>query len=306
MKKTVIIILAILPIFLVITISFAARLLALYEYIDVEGVQFVNESNKEYEKGFIFTLNVGEEKQTKVKVLPDLANNKNVKYSSDNTEVCTVNNDGVLTGIKFGNATITVETEEGGKTASLNVKVTQKSVSSVSLPHEEVTLTVGDSVSLKATVEPYSATNKNVEYSSSDLSVASVDANGNVVALKAGEAIISVVTKDGGYTDSCKVICKEGKAALSFNIPDGDEFTQSGAGYIVKINEINLLDYLEIDEERVIIEEVKFIIQSGSKSATLDGDKLSITGKGVITILAYVGEYDDPTYKTELKLMVQS
>ena len=304
MKKTVIIILAILPIFLVITISFAARFLALYEYIDVEKVQFVNENNKEYEKNFIFTLNVGEEKQTRVRVLPDLANNKNVSYFSENNDICTVNELGVVTGVAFGTANIIVKTEEGGKTAMLLVKVTQKSVSGVSLPQDEVSLTVGDSLSLKATVEPYSATNKNVEYMSSDITIATVDANGKITAVKEGEAIITVRTRDGGYTDTCKVICLPGVKALDFVFPDNGDFIAGSGGYILNITEFNLLDYLVVDEARVDINDVKFDIQFGDKKATLSQDRLTITGKGIIIILAYVGELENPIYQVELKLMI--
>ena len=84
------------------------------------------------------------------------------------------------------------------------------SVESVSLDANELTLDVGDSDDLVATVSPEDATNKNVSWSSSDAEVASV-ANGLVTGLKVGEAIITVTTEDGNKTATCNVTVEEGE-----------------------------------------------------------------------------------------------
>ena len=57
MKKTVIIILALLPIILVISISFAAKILSIYQHISVEKVSFIDEFNVDVEKDYIFSIN---------------------------------------------------------------------------------------------------------------------------------------------------------------------------------------------------------------------------------------------------------
>ena len=305
MKKTVIIILAILPIFLVITISFAGRILSLYQHISVEKVMFVDENTKEYEKGFVFVINIGEEKQTFVRVLPDLASNKKVTYTSDNEEVCSVNSEGKVKGISFGTATISVKTEEGSKKAMLFVNVTQDRVSGITLSHSQIELVVGSEIPLKIDIEPASATNKNVEYYSSDLTVADVDANGRVRALKEGQAIITVRTKDGGYTASCRVICKAGVPAISFNLPENENIIKIGDGYEIKLKEINLLNYLEIDEKKIKIESVILEIQFGN-NVTLSNGVLTIEeGKArIVTIVAYVGDKENPTYQTTIMLKI--
>lgn len=75
----------------------------------------------------------------------------------------------------------------------------------VSLNTETLSLMTGDSETLVANVEPADATNKAVTWESSDTSVATVDENGKVTAVKKGEATITVRTADGGFTDTCTV-----------------------------------------------------------------------------------------------------
>ena len=78
-------------------------------------------------------------------------------------------------------------------------------VTGVSLSQSELTLNVNESVTLTATVSPENATNKNVSWSSSDETVATVDTNGVVKALKEGTATITVKTEDGEKTATCSV-----------------------------------------------------------------------------------------------------
>lgn len=82
-------------------------------------------------------------------------------------------------------------------------------VTGVSLSKTELTLAVRAEVTLEATVSPAEATNKEVTWMSDKLEVASVE-NGKVTAKKEGEATVTVTTKDGGKTASCKVTVQEG------------------------------------------------------------------------------------------------
>ena len=303
MKKTIIIILAILPIFLVVMISFAAKIVSLYQHIGVESVTFVNEDNDKYDKDFVLKINIGEKKQTYIEIIPEYATNKKVVYSSTDETVCSIDENGVIEGIKFGTSIIMVKSEDGGKYAILIVKVTQDYVESVSFPYDSIEINVGETQKLEAKLEPYVAINKNVTYESSNTSVATIDENGLLMAVSEGETTITVTTEDGGFTDTCVVIVKNGIPALSFDFSTSSDFTETPNGYIVNITEINLLKYLQIDEKRVILSDVRLRIKSGSSIAQLTDGNLVITGKGIITIVAYVGEQDSPTYQTELRLM---
>lgn len=91
------------------------------------------------------------------------------------------------------------------------------SPSSISLNKNTLDLLVGQTDSLIATVLPADATNKNVIWTSSDNSIASVDTNGVVTGVKVGTAVITATTVDGGLTATCVVNVSEvsiGRAVL--------------------------------------------------------------------------------------------
>ena len=82
-------------------------------------------------------------------------------------------------------------------------------VTGVTLNTGAATLTVGQRTLLLATVTPENATNQNVDWTSSNSAVATVDSNGTVKAVAAGKAVITVTTDDGGKTATCTVTVTE-------------------------------------------------------------------------------------------------
>ena len=156
------------------------------------------------------TLTEGETETLTATVRPDNADNLKVTWSSDKTEVATVDGAGRVTAVKAGEATVTVTTEDGGKTATCRVTVKAKAVNvtEVTLDKTELTLTEGETETLTATVKPDNADNKKVTWSSDKTEVATVGGDGRVTAVKAGEATVTVTTEDGGKTATCKVTVK--------------------------------------------------------------------------------------------------
>ncbi|MDE5581590.1 MAG: leucine-rich repeat protein [Treponemataceae bacterium] len=133
-------------------------------------------------------------------VKPDDADDKTVTWSSSDASVATVDNDGTVTAVKVGTATITATTWDGGKTATCKVTVNPMPVDSITLNPTTLTLTRGETGKLTATVTP---DNKTVTWSSSDASVATVDNDGTVTAVKVGTATITA--QAGGKTATCAV-----------------------------------------------------------------------------------------------------
>ena len=151
------------------------------------------------------SLKIGETYSLIATVLPESAANKKVSWSSSNKSVATVDETGKVTATGVGSAKITVTTEDGGKTASCSVSVSSIPVTGVSLNKASLSLTIGGTEQLIATVAPTNATNKNVTWSSSNSNVATVDSNGNVSAIKVGTAIITATTEEGGKKATCSV-----------------------------------------------------------------------------------------------------
>jgi len=139
-------------------------------------------------------------------VIPADAPNKNFSWKSDNEAIAKVEN-GVVTAVSKGETIIRVTTEEGNKTDECKVIVKEESdpvaVTGVKLAYNDLTLKIGKSFTLVATIEPANATNKAVTWSSSNSTVASVTNMGVVQAKAAGTADITVTTADGGHTATC-------------------------------------------------------------------------------------------------------
>ena len=115
-------------------------------------------------------------------------------------------------------------------------------VSGVTLDKATVTLVAQETVTLKATVAPTNATNKTVSWSSDKPDIASVDATGKVTAKKAGEAVITVKSEDGGKTASCKVTVSLTEYAITYHLDGGSNHADNPAKYTVETETITLKD----------------------------------------------------------------
>lgn len=151
------------------------------------------------------TMTEGDTQTLIATVAPSNATDKSVTWSSSNTSVATVSSSGVVTAKAAGTATITVTTNDGGKKATCSVTVAPVAVTGVTLNKSSLSLYQNDSETLVATVLPSNASNKNVSWSTSNSSVATVTTNGQVTAISSGTATITVTTADGGKTASCEV-----------------------------------------------------------------------------------------------------
>ena len=162
------------------------------------------------------TIAVGESISLVANVTPANASNRAVTWTSSNTNIATVY-DGVVTGISRGTATITATTQDQNKTASCEVTVTQW-VTGISLDKTSITLNEGQEQTLIPTVNPSSAADKSLNWTSSNTSVATVNAEGKVTAVSKGTATIKAEAKDGSGTyASCSVTVKRIVSSIQLN-----------------------------------------------------------------------------------------
>ncbi len=141
-----------------------------------------------------------------LEINPNNATDKSVTWTSSNTGVASVNSSGVVAAHNNGEATITVTTSNG-LTASCKVTVIGggAAVTGVILDNDALSLAVGESGQLTATVNPSDAGNKNIIWGSLNSAVATVDSTGKVTAKAAGTAIITVTTIEGNFSAMCTV-----------------------------------------------------------------------------------------------------
>jgi uncharacterized protein YjdB len=131
-------------------------------------------------------------------VLPDNATNNAVTWASSNINVATVDENGKVTGVSAGNATITCTASDGsGQSATCLVTVTEKSTVKVSSIKLSVKNGGDQTFTLVPAISPSNATNKTLTWTSSNTKVAIVDNNGNVTYVGKGNATITCTATDG-------------------------------------------------------------------------------------------------------------
>ena len=155
------------------------------------------------------TVEYSKTKTLKPTFKPSNATDKSLTWTSSNPKVVSVDKNGKIKGLQAGkSAVITATTKTGKLTAKITVKVNPISVTSVSLNRTSQNLSKGGTFTLTATVKPSNATDKTLTWASSDKSVATVDKNGKVTALKNGTAIITCKSANG-KTAKCTVTVRK-------------------------------------------------------------------------------------------------
>ena len=150
------------------------------------------------------SLEYGQTAQLVATVYPSNAFNKGVHFVSDSTDVATVDDNGNIITVGSGTAIITAITDDGDYIAQCQVTVSVK-VKSVELEQKDITVNVGNTITLVANINPDVASDKTVTWTSSDTSVATVDKDGVVRGVKTGSTTITAKTNDGGFEASCTV-----------------------------------------------------------------------------------------------------
>lgn len=300
MKKTILLILAVLPIVLLVIIAFAGQILSLYQHISVERVEVINEVGDPYTDKMMFKVNQGESKDLTVRIYPELASNKAVTFTSNDENICTVDENGVVTGVNYGFTTIIVKTVDGGKTFLLYVKVTADIPIDITLSENELMLIEGQQYVIDATVELYMALDKSVIFTSSDPNVAMIDVTGKITAISEGTAVITATTVSGGLTDTCTVTVVPGSLPVIFDFKEAEDVQLVNGLYLLSNTTINLKDYLVLGEG-VSMADVKIKLLSGDGVVLEDG-VLTFSKAGIVNVRAYIGDESNPDAMTEIKV----
>ena len=148
------------------------------------------------------SLAVGGTLQITATVLPEDAIDRTLTWESTDTSVATVDGTGKVSALKPGQTTVSATVGDGAVSAFCEVTVYAE-VSSIELDPVSAELTVGETLKITATVLPEDAIDKTLTWESTDTSVATVDAEGNVAAVGIGGADINV--SHGTVVATCKI-----------------------------------------------------------------------------------------------------
>lgn len=163
-------------------------------------------------------IHIDEEKRLEAFTLPLEYSDNQITFSSSDSSIAEVTEDGIVKGIKKGSCTITATSVDGGYTATCKVTVTEP-VEALSLEKHSLSLKVGETESMYAQIAPLTADDKTLNWYSRDEEVANVDELGNVNAIKAGEAWIVAVSNDNVEAkDSCKVTVLQPVNGITLNL----------------------------------------------------------------------------------------
>ncbi|WP_143088274.1 Ig-like domain-containing protein [Acetitomaculum ruminis] len=191
------------------------------------------------------------------------------KFSSSNPSVATVDEDtGLVKGVSAGDAIITVTGQDSGLSRTCNVKVNKYELTSYDIDPTEKTIQPGETFNISIINKvPTDIKGVTFKYSSSDESVATVNANGLVTGVSNGTANIEVLYETSGIPKSCKVI-------VSDQLTD---FKLSSESLLIKEGNKETLSIIEkipkgIDET--------FTFESGDESIA------TVTSQGVIEAIS--------------------
>lgn len=161
----------------------------------VTGIEVAND----YQHMGLFVGGIG---KIRYSVLPNNATNTNVTFKSLNEKVAIVDANGVVTGVSEGNADIVITTKEGGFEAKCTVRVDGIDARGIErVGDKTVTMGLNQTRQLQVKITPSDTTNKNVQWTSSNNSVATVDSNGVVISKNSGSTIITATTHNGLKTE---------------------------------------------------------------------------------------------------------
>ena len=237
------------------------------ETVAVTGVEIIS-TVKEVTEGEKITLTAT--------VSPENATNKTVTWTSSDTTVATVDEKGVVTGVKAGKTTITAKAGEQSATVDITVNAAKVSVTKVTLTVSSTSVNVGNKITLTPTVEPENATDKTVTYTFvSGADFASIEGN-ELKGKSAGSVKIKAIA-DGVSSEEVMVdVIPVGFVKVAGATVTGAEYTNNYPGVFPADRTVELSDFY-MGKYEVTQAEYKEVMQK--QKVTVDGTEYTLVAE---------------------------
>ena len=234
---------------------------------------------------------VGKSAKITATVIPEDAANKKIVWTSSDETVATVNDSGSIKFLQPGEVTITCSADDGSGTSAQCVISSVQGTKKVQLDNKNVQLILGAKASavqtvLTYTLDPEDTSFRDVVWTSSDETCATVDADGKVTALKAGQVTITAISTDpatqGKIKDTATIVV--GEAVQSIKLNDIGSKLCIGENYYLKPT---------ITPENPLNSKLEWT-SSDESVLTVDGKgKITVVGLGNATITATATDGSD-------------
>ncbi|QUC67254.1 Ig-like domain-containing protein [Aristaeella hokkaidonensis] len=208
---------------------------------------------------------------------PDNASITEVTWSSKNPNIATVDESGMVTGVKKGTASIVATAADGSKvTGTVMITVTQP-VTSINITQADIPVVVGRTAQAKIQVLPAEANDKTVTWSTSDTSIATVR-NGQITGVKAGICTVTCTSNSNPEVSATATVTVSQLVTKIVNVNDPSELT-------LKTGESGQLKW-SVQPDDATNKGLTFKSQA-PKVATVDANGVvTAVGRGVATITA--------------------
>lgn len=228
-------------------------------------------------------LLVGQTLNLNATVAPANATCKDIIWSSNNPDYVSVDENGKVTALDGGRATITATTKDNAFVASCVINSIVP-VKGISLGYNEVEAYVDEEFTMYYTFAPENPTDIEAVWSSSNENVATVSEDGTVKILSEGKATITVTTNDGGFKDSCVINATEYIEATGITI---DETLELAVGESKQLQ-------AQIAPSNATSKEVFWLVEDMEIAEISDDGTVTAIKEGTTKIYAYAGFEEGP------------
>lgn len=259
------------------------------------------------------SLGIGQNASLHPIVLPTNATNKSVTWTTSDKNIAVVDQAGKVIGLNKGNTTIIATTKDGNDIATCTVSVKYIPVTDITLNKSSSTIYAGESEPLSPNIAPENASNKAINWTSSDSSVATVDSSGTVTGLKAGNATITATSADGNKTASCNYIVNEHNPSVTCQgqVQDAGWQNPTNDSGIIGTTGMNLrLESIKINlndaPAGARIKYQAFVQNIGWQNVNYDGSIAGTVGQGLRIEAIRISLENMPGYSVAYRAHVQN